>query len=68
MWNMKCKLVPVITGATRIVTRGLEKNLEATQEKHSRDSPPQTAIFGTSHVIQKVLEYETGRLSGGDGR
>jgi hypothetical protein len=25
MWNMKCFVIPVITGATGIVTRGLKK-------------------------------------------
>jgi hypothetical protein len=24
MWNMKCFVIPVITGATRIVTKGLK--------------------------------------------
>ena len=28
MWNLKCKIVPVITGATGIVTEGVRKNLE----------------------------------------
>jgi len=27
-WNLKCKTVPVITGATGILTKGLRKNLE----------------------------------------
>jgi len=27
MWNLKCMIVPVITGATGIVTRSLKKNL-----------------------------------------
>ena len=30
MWNLKCKIIPVIIGATGIVTKGLRKNLEAT--------------------------------------
>jgi hypothetical protein len=34
MWNMKCKIIPVITGATGVVTKGLRKNLEVTPEKH----------------------------------
>jgi hypothetical protein len=29
MWNMKCVIVPVIIGATRIITNGLKKNPEA---------------------------------------
>jgi hypothetical protein len=27
MWNMKCFVIPVITGAIRIVTKGLKKYL-----------------------------------------
>jgi hypothetical protein len=29
MWNLKCKIMPVITGVTGIVTKGLRKNLDA---------------------------------------
>jgi hypothetical protein len=32
MWNMKCFVKPVITGATGIVTKGLKKYLEQYQE------------------------------------
>jgi hypothetical protein len=28
-WNLKCTIIPVIIGATGIVTRSLTKNLEA---------------------------------------
>jgi hypothetical protein len=38
MWNMKCFVTPVITGATGIVTRGLKKYLETITGKHSIDS------------------------------
>jgi len=38
MWNMACMIIPVITGATRIVTEGLKKNLEAIPRQHSTDS------------------------------
>ena len=33
MWNLKCTIVPVIIGATGIVTRSLRKNLETVPEK-----------------------------------
>ena len=29
MWNMKCVIVPVVTGATGTVKNGVKKNLEA---------------------------------------
>jgi hypothetical protein len=52
-------IIPVIIGATTIVRRGLRKNLEAIPGKHSIDSLQKTAILGTSHIIQKVLQSET---------
>jgi len=58
MWNLKCTIVPVIIGATGIVTRSLTKNLEAVPGKHSIDSLQKTAILGTSHTIRKVLQCE----------
>jgi hypothetical protein len=59
MWNMKCSVIPVITGATGIVTRGLRKYLETIPGKHSIDSLQETAVLGTSHIIRKVLQSET---------
>ena len=59
MWNLKCTVVPVIIGATGIVTRSLKKkNLETVAGKHSIDSLQKTATLGTSHTIRKVLQCE----------
>ena len=58
MWNLKCTIVPVIIGATGIVTRSLRKHLETVPGKHSIDSLQKTAILGTSHIIRKVLQCE----------
>ena len=55
MWNLKCTIIPVIIGATGMVTRCLRKNLEAVPGKHSIDSLQNTATLGTSHIIRKVL-------------
>ena len=59
MWKLKCTIVPVIIGATGIVTRSLRKNLEAVPGKYAIDSLQKTVILGTSHIIQKVLQCET---------
>jgi hypothetical protein len=32
MWNLKCKIIPVIIGATGILTKSLRKDLEAITE------------------------------------
>ena len=68
MWNPKCTIIPVIVGATEIVTRSLRKNLEAVPGKHSIDLLQKTAVLGTSHIIRKVLQCESRGLSGGDHR
>ena len=38
--------------------RKKKKKLEAIPGKHSIDSLQKTAIFGTSHIIRKVLQCE----------
>jgi hypothetical protein len=58
-WNLKCTIIPVIIGATGMVTKSLRKNLEAIIGKHSIDSLQKTAVLGTSHIIRKVLQCET---------
>ena len=58
VWSLKCMIIPVIIGATGIVTRSLRKNLEAVPGKHPIDSLQKTAILGTSHIIRKVLQCE----------
>jgi hypothetical protein len=56
---MKRVIIPVIIGATEIVTKGTKKNLQAIQGKHSVDSLQNATTLGTLHVIQKVLQSGT---------
>jgi len=58
MWNLKCTTLPVIIGATGIVTRSSRKNLEAVPGKHSIDSLQKATILGTLHIIREVLQCE----------
>jgi hypothetical protein len=51
-------IIPVIIGATGVVTRSLGNNLEAVPGKHSIDSLQKTAILGTAHIIRKALQGE----------
>jgi hypothetical protein len=52
-------IIPAVTGATGIVTRGLRKNLEAIPGKHSIDSLQKTTVLGTSRIIREVGQSET---------
>jgi len=47
MGNLKCTIIPVIIGATGIVTRSLRNNLEAVPGKHSIDSLQKRATHNT---------------------
>jgi len=58
MWNLKCKIIPVIIGANGTVTRSLRKNLATVPGKHSIDSLQKIDILGTSNIIRKVLQCE----------
>jgi hypothetical protein len=58
MWNLKCMIIPIVIGATGIVTRSLKKNLEVVPGKLSIDSLQKTVILGTSHIIRKILQCE----------
>jgi hypothetical protein len=49
-------IIQVVIGATGI----------AIPRKRSTDSLQKRAILGTFHIIQKVLQSETGSLRGGD--
>jgi hypothetical protein len=59
MWNLKCTIIPVITGVTGIVTKSLRKSLGVIPRKHPIDSVQKTAILGTSHIKRKMLQCET---------
>jgi hypothetical protein len=58
MWNMKCFVIPVIIGATEIVTRGPKISGNYTRKAFNRSST-KTAVLGASHIIRKVLQSET---------
>ena len=32
MWKIKCMIIPVVTGATGVVTNGLKENMKPCQE------------------------------------
>jgi hypothetical protein len=54
MWNLKSTIIPVIIGATGIVTRRLRKNLEAVPGKHSVHSLQKTAIRSTWNITHNT--------------
>ena len=54
MWNLKCTIIPIIIGATGIVTRSLRKNLEAGPGKHSIDSLQDSYTWNITHNTEST--------------
>jgi len=54
MWNLKCKIIPVIIGDTGIVTRSLKKNLETVPGKHSIDSLQKSYTWNITHNTEST--------------
>jgi hypothetical protein len=59
MLNMKRFVIPVIIGATGIVTKGLKQYLETVPGNHSIDNLQKAAVLGASLILSRVLQSET---------
>jgi hypothetical protein len=66
MWNMKCMIIPVITGVTEIVKKGYKQKFVSHTRKTLNRVTTKTAILVTSHMMLKVLQSETSSLRDGD--
>jgi hypothetical protein len=52
---MKAKLIPVIIGATGTISKSLRQYLNNIPGKHEIKELQKTAVFGTAHILRKVL-------------
>ena len=55
MWNVKPKVIPVITGATGNISKLFRKYVSNIPGKHEVKELQKTAILGTAHILRKVL-------------
>ena len=55
MWNVKEKVIPVITEATGAISKSLRLYLSNVQGKHEIKELQKTAILGTAHKLREVL-------------
>jgi hypothetical protein len=49
------KVIPLITGATRTISKSLKQYLSNIPGKHKIKERQKTAILVTAHTLQKVL-------------
>jgi len=55
MWNLKTKVIPVITGVTGTNSKSFRKYVSNIPGKHKVKELQKTAILGTARILQKVL-------------
>ena len=54
MWNIKTKVIPVITGATGTISKTFRKYVSNIPGNHEVKELQKTAM-GTAHILRKVL-------------
>ena len=59
MWNVKTKVIPVMTGATGTISKSFRKYVSNIPRKHEVKELQKTAILGTAQILRKVLMYIT---------
>jgi hypothetical protein len=55
MLNVKTKVIPVIIGATGIISKSFRKYVNNIPENHEVKELQKSAILGTAHILRKVL-------------
>jgi hypothetical protein len=55
MWNVKTKVIPVITGETRTNSKYFRKYLSNRKGKHNIKGLQKTAILATVQILRKVI-------------
>jgi len=54
MWKLKTRAIPVIIGATGIISKSFRKFINDILGKHGMKELQKTAILGTAHILRKV--------------
>jgi len=55
MWNVKTKVIPVITGATGTISKSFRKYVSKIPGKHEVKDLQKTDILTTAHILRKAL-------------
>ena len=55
MWNVKTKMIPVITGTIGAISKSFRKYLSNIPGKYQIKELQKTAILVTAHILRQVL-------------
>jgi hypothetical protein len=54
-WNVKIRVIPVITGGTGTISESFRKYVSTIRGNHEVKELQETAVLGTAHILWKVL-------------
>jgi hypothetical protein len=55
MWNVKTRVIPVITGANGTILKSFRKYVSTIPGIHEVKELQKTIILGTAHILRKVV-------------
>jgi hypothetical protein len=55
MWNIKTRVIPVIIGTIRTISKSFRKYVITIPGNHEVKELQKTAILGTAHILRKLL-------------
>jgi len=55
MWNVKTKVILVVIGPTGTISKLFRKYASNIPEKHEVKEIQKTAMWGTAHILRKLL-------------
>jgi hypothetical protein len=55
MWNVKTRVIPVITGATGTISKSFRKYVSSIPGNHEVRELQKTAILGTAYILRRVI-------------
>ena len=55
MWKVKIRVIPVIIGATGIISKSFRKYISNIPGNHEAKELQKIAILGTAHILRKAL-------------
>jgi hypothetical protein len=55
VWNVKARVIPVVTGATGNISKSFKKYVSNIPGNPDIKELQKTAILGTAHILRKVL-------------
>jgi hypothetical protein len=59
MWNVKARVIPVITGVTGTISKSLRKYVSNVPGNHDVRELQKTATLGTAHILQRSANVKT---------